>query len=295
MSSTKTITVVSFNENEANAVEMLLDELLARADSPWRKGRGRLRPVIRDGGADLRWSIQHVALRAQGNVIAAAQLAAEFARVDSPDFVVFYGCAGAIHPSHQASVVLVKSVNYLSLGTVEDHAGAERVTLKNKWLCHLRPPGDVEPLGQALFPIAGGGAPVDLCALSGLPTAHVAATDKVIRVRPGVAPDRLANPPPHSLYASAEWTYGTALGLVLQDNIGTPVLVEMESYGIGAIAAALRFEERVVVLRVTTDALTNHSGPDGHARQRDLLEQGRAALALVLLRLLDPTGKGGAL
>lgn len=290
MPSIKRITVVSFNENEQDAVESLLDALVNYAGSPWTTRHARLSSISRDVGADLRWVIEHVPLRAQGNLLAASQLAREFARDERADFVVFYGCAGAVTPPHEDSVFLVKSVNYLSLGTVEGDANGERVTLKNKWLVHLDPPAEVEPLSQVRFPIAGGGAPVDLCALTPLPTAHVAATDKVVRVAAGVAPVPTVHPPPQARYPREEWTYGQALGMVLAQIGTTPLLVEMESYGIALVAAALRFDERVVVVRVTTDTLTDHAAPGGHTRQRALLESGRAALALVLLTLLDPTG-----
>ena len=63
----------------------------------------------------------------------------------------------------------------------------------------------------------------------------------------------------------------------------------MESYGIACIAEALDFQERVVVLRVTTDSLTDHGDVDADRRQRELLIDGRGVLGRVLLVLFDPT------
>jgi hypothetical protein len=290
MPSVKEVVVVSFNENEADAVDLLLDELAIGAPSPWQ--RDGETAIKRPFSPDQTWRLEHVALRAQGNVLAAGQLASQFAkRREAPDYVVFFGCAGAIDQADSASVFLVQSVNYLSLGTVESNGIAEQVTLKNKWLCHLQPEADVRPLNSVTFPLATGDAAVDLCALSGVPGAHVAATDKVVRVSAAPVPAPILAVPPHPRYAKAEWTYGQALGLIAAS--GSTVIVEMESYGIGCIAEALDFQERVVVLRVTTDALTDHGGPDADERQRELLHDGHGVLARVLLALLDPTAIGG--
>jgi nucleoside phosphorylase len=226
-----------------------------------------------------------VPLAAQGNVLAGAQLAEFFTDHDPPDYVVFYGCAGALDPADANSVFLVQHANYLSLGTVERSAGPhEKVTLKNKWLCHVTP-REVDPLESVSFPMTMPTSGLDLCAVSDIPPARVAATDKVLRIGLGVAPTPVSAGPPHAAYAKAEWSYGEALALVAQ--AGDAVIVEMESYGIGRIARALKFDERVVVLRVTTDSLEDHANSDHE--QRNLLERGRAALGLVLAILLART------
>jgi hypothetical protein len=170
--------------------------------------------------------------------VAATQLAELFqGRQQPPDFVVFYGCAGAVEPQHAESVFLVKTANYASLGTVEMDNGKERVTLKNKWLCHTYPPGDAEPLEVAVFPLCFGNGPINLPERSGIQTARVIATDKIVRVGPGSLPVPVVPAPPHDSYEKDEWTYGQALTLVA--DAGDVVLVEMESYGIGRIARAL--------------------------------------------------------
>ena len=117
---------------------------------------------------------------------------------------------------------------------------------------------------------------------SGIPAARVAATDKVIRIRSGPKPSFVDSGPPHPTYTKAEWSYGEALAFVNQD--ATPLIVEMESYGIGLIAKALKIEDRVIVLRVTTDVLEDHA--DSDKRQRDLLRTGRDVARLILTVLV---------
>src|SRR5664280_2284639 len=108
------VAIVSFNANERDAVDHLLRDLVSGAPSPWR-GAG-VRSIERDFGSDL-WRLEHFPLLAQGNVVAATQLAELFrGRQRPPDFVVFYGCAGAIESQHTESVFLVKTANYASLG-----------------------------------------------------------------------------------------------------------------------------------------------------------------------------------
>lgn len=285
MTSLKSIGVVSFNANEARAVSLLLDDLANGIPSPWqREGDDAVRRVV---GSGQEWRVEHVALLAQGNVLAAARLAEFFQdHQKAPDYVVFYGCAGAVDPQHAASMFLVQGVNYLSLGTVAQHGGQpETVTLKNKWLCHLTSRADAGPLEAVNFPMCNpGAAPLDLCKLSGVPSARVAATDKVVRIAPSMVPTPVQAGPPHDRYAKGEWSYGQALALVAQAP--GVVIVDMESFGIGRIAQALQIEDRVVVLRVTTDVLTDHVHSDDV--QRDLLEQGRYMLGRVLAVMFTP-------
>jgi hypothetical protein len=279
------IAIISFNVSEQQAVDLLLSDLASGGPSPWR--RAGEQAIERDFGPDL-WRLEHFPLLAQGNVVAAAQLATLFqGRRKPPDFVVFYGCAGAVQRRDTESVFLVETVNYLSLGTVERRGGGggEQVTLKNKWLCHTDPIADAQPLELARFPLCSGSGLLNLPALSGIPTARVAATDKVVRVGPSPVPMPTVPGPPHDSYAKAEWTYGEALGLVA--GAGGVVLVEMESYGIGRIARALDILDRVVVMRVTTDALTDHLV--SAASQRELLKEGRKVLAHLLVSLFAPS------
>jgi nucleoside phosphorylase len=288
------IGVVTFNENEALAVDSLLSDLASGAPSPWRR-EGR-QVIARDYGTDT-WRLEHFSLLAQGNVVAAAALADQFAATKPRlDFVIFYGCAGAVEPLDVGEVFLVQRAHYLSLGKVapikkgggggED---GELVTLKNKWLCHLQPPADAEPLTPGVFPLCSGSAAVDVPAITGLPTARVAATDKVVTVPVGMPPAVKEPGPPHDLYEKKEWTYGEALAFVAAT--AGPLLVEMESFGIARVAEALGILDRVVVLRVTTDTLVDHNrlvGSNGEDRQRQLLLQGRAVLGYLLAKLYEP-------
>jgi hypothetical protein len=278
------ISVVSFNHNEKLAVDALLSDLASGAPSPWR--RAGEQAIERDFGSDV-WRLEHFPLLAQGNVVAAAELANLFQpKRKVPDFVVFYGCAGAVDVRHTRSAFLVEGVNYLSLGTVgPGRVSGELVTLKNKWLCHTDPKADVDPLGLADFPLCSGSGSLNIPALTGLPTARVAATDKVVRVAPQAAPVPSKRTPLQNMYKKGEWTYGEALGFVA--DAGGVVLVEMESYGISRIARALDIQERVVVMRVTTDALTDHGISD--EEQRDLLMKGRKVLGHLLALLFAPS------
>jgi hypothetical protein len=279
----KRIVVVSFNGNERTAVDELLSDICTGAPSPWARD-GELEIARSFDGTE--WKLEHVPMLAQGNVIAGAQLAEFFADRAFPDYVVFYGCAGALRHEDSASAFLVRFANYLSLGTVQPDGPRERVTLKNKWLCDLDPPGDVEPLPAVSFPLTiAGRAAIDVRSLTGIPVARIVATDKVVRVRPTGVPAPVVSAPPRDLYAKEEWSYAQALGLWM--GSGEPVLVEMESYGIGRIAQALQISDRVVVLRVTTDTLADHA--DSDLAQRDILLHGRALLGRLIAILFDPT------
>jgi nucleoside phosphorylase len=282
---TKSITIVSFNDNEAAAVEALLDDIAPPGGMhPWgRAGSAALRRAF---GED-EWRLEHVSVRAQGNVVAAAQLAEIFSdREKKPDYVVFYGCAGAFRQEHARSAFLVQHANYVSLGTVREKGGVEIVTLKNKWICILDGTTvEVAPLPIVDFPmVLPSRGPLDVSALSGIPGARVIATDKVIEIPPGKAPAPAAPSPPADRYAKAEWTYAEALGLWA--GASDAVIVEMESYGIGRIAQALKLDDRVVVLRVTTDSLTDKGGSD--AAQETLLHDARHLLGHLIAVLFNP-------
>jgi len=280
MSPVHTIAVVSFNRNEERAVNQLLDDLLAEDGSPWTSQARNL--IVRSAGSDEKWSIQHVPLRAQGNVMAAGQLASFFHnRRKAPDYVVFYGCCGAVREDHEASVFLVRHVTYVSLGTVsEDRNRKEQVTLKNKWLYELHPPAEVRPLERITFPLSiPGGGSLDLPSITGLPVARVASTDKVVHA----GPTRPPTPGRRGLFPPDEWSYRETLALLQKEAEADPLLVDMESYGIARIASALDITGRVAVLRVTTDRLTNKA--HANRAQAELTMRGRYALGHLLYGL----------
>jgi hypothetical protein len=281
----RTIRVVTFNRNEEAAVSVLFDELLMRG--PWQSIRGAVgaRRVQRSYGRD-EWQLEHVPLKAQGNVLAAVHLADFFANRTTTDSIVFYGCAGALRPADTRSVFLVESAQYLSLGKVRpaQSASTELVTLNNKWLCHTSPASHEAPLAPVVFPLCspGGASMLDLVKLTQLPVARVAATDKVIAVSPSPPPSPAISGMAGNEYHPDQWTYGAALGL-MEATSPNPVIVDMESYGIGRLAHALSLQEFVVILRVTTDALTDHARSD--SEQEQLLLDGRLVLAHLLRHL----------
>lgn len=287
---------MTFTSAEAAAVHQALSDL---RDGGWDSGRSDTgspswtieRPIATGG----QWRLTHTALGAQGNTIVAARLAHAFhgRTGPAPNFVVFYGCAGAVDANKVGSVYLVAETAYLSLGTVKPAASAgdsdgpvgEIVTLKNKWICPQIDDSDVRSLDRWTFPLVGGQTSRNLLAETNLPPARVLATDAVIHVLPGVPPppEALSFPP---RWQKGEWTYGQAMAHVIDNTAGMDVLVEMESYGIAATTRALGLGEKVVVMRITTDALGNKKETD--AGQGGLLMQGRLALLLLLDVLFDP-------
>jgi hypothetical protein len=239
-----------------------------------------------NGGPDIRLS--HVHRGAQGNVGVAAQLAKTFANpTDQPDYVVFYGCAGAIKPANVGRVYLVAETRYLSLGTVAVGPSGECVTLKNKWIEYAVHPRKVDPIAPGVFPLVGGNATRNLLNETTLPPARVLATDAVVHVAPDEAPPAENVPGQPGKWAEAEWTYGQAMAHVIDQSAGMDTLVEMESYGIAATTRALGLGERVVVMRITTDALADKNSTS--SGQKQLLLQGRLALLQLLAVLLELT------
>jgi hypothetical protein len=63
----------------------------------------------------------------------------------------------------------------------------------------------------------------------------------------------------------------------------------MESYGIGRTTKVLHVDERVVILRIVTDALANKDTLSS-SYQEDTLKRGRIVLASVLLAMVGAAG-----
>ena len=274
--------IVTFNEREAAAIEDLFNKLVALG-----LGWNRLGPdgVERTVGS-RQLLFRHHPLNSQGNVVAATCLAEFFTEADGqPDFVLFYGCAGVTDVNHIGNVFLVAQVSYASLGTVTANPlGSEVITLKNKWLCHTAPK-EVEPLQNVMFPNMIGTGAIDLVKRTRIPAAHVVATDKVIKISPSTKPPtHLTSGPPHPIYKKDEWSYGEALSYT-QQHTNLPLLVEMESYGIGMLAHALKIENRTIIVRVTTDALSDHTGSD--QQQANLLLQFNRAVLTVITEIAE--------
>ena len=275
-----TFSIVTFNTREASAIDALFDQIIAFGG--WRR-RGPNRVYTGKGAFTL--VLRHIPLNSQGNVVAASSLAQLFdeSNVDE-DFTIFYGCAGVVEPRWVDHVFLVGEVTYASLGTVSMTAPSgpsEQVTLKNKWICHTSPK-EVEPLPAVSFPSVLGHGAINLSRITGIEVAHVMATDKVVKVGASAsAPGPLLHGSAHKSYSKQDWTYGDALAHVKDNCGGRPLLVEMESFGIGMLAKALKVEDRAVVIRVTTDSLVDHLGSDPQQAAM-LLKFNRAVLAVII-------------
>ena len=259
-------------------------------------GRGTREPPVQrpdsQGGAP--------STACQGNVIAAAALSSS-AWEKRADYYVFYGCCGAVDSTLVGHVFRAASVSYMSLGVVEKPAeprtqagwwwravsrrlgspGAEVVKLKNKWIVPTTP-SEQAPLDPIQLTAGSAGAAGSLSGL-GLPDAHVVATDKVIKVSPGVAPVPIFTPPP--TYTKEDWTYSQALALYTGVPTTRPVVIEMETFGIASTMQAMGLGDRVIVLRVVTDALSNKAAQTPQ-QQLNFLRAGSAELAAAIATIL---------
>jgi nucleoside phosphorylase len=225
--------------------------------------------------------VEHHPLSAQGNVVAAAALSRS-TRENRADYYVFYGCCGTVDSKLVGQVFRAAQVSYLSLGVVVASPDGEVVKLQNKWIVRTQP-DEQAPLDAIELGGGSAGAPGSAWGL-GVPDAHVLATDKVIKVSPGVAPVPIDTPPSGPIYAKGDWTY--SLALALYSGMATkPVLVDMESFGIASAMRALGLCERVVVLRVVTDALSDKAGQRDQD-QLDFLRAGLAELAAAIATIL---------
>jgi hypothetical protein len=290
--------IVTFNENEASAVDLLFDDLVNLSGGLVLRSR---RDCIEfPAGATPLYTLRHHALNSQGNVVAATALAQLFFEMAASEwrersYFIFYGCAGTNDASLKDHVFLVSTVTYASLGTVDllkkpDRVQPnpcvipEKVTLKSKWLVHTDP-REVDPLPQVGLSLTLGTGAMDLCVSTGIPKARAIATDKVIKV--GLCsnpPTPIVPGPPHRVYRKEDWSYRQALDCI-QSFADTPLLIDMESYGIGRIATALALQQRTVILRVVTDALADHTGSDTY--QRTCLKGARNSIMAVVKALID--------
>lgn len=288
---TTRVKIVTFNQNESDAVTELLDDIRNVPGSPWSGTTAPQVTIRRSAPGGNNWIVEHDHLRAQGNVLAGMKLADYFhTHRARPDYVLFYGCAGATDSAWKDKFFVVRDVVYMSLGTVESRAGVEHVVLKNKWICHVDNPQADAPLAASQLAMGrGGNGRVNVLAISGMQSARVAATDKVVKVAVDSPPTPETPGPPHDVYKNGGWSYGQALGHIVDEaKLSIPVIVDMESFGIAKAAEALGVDDRVVICRVTTDALSDHGTSGNNNNQKAQLSAGRAQLARVLLALLNP-------
>lgn len=265
------VTIFTFNDNEADAVDYLLDLYLGGTKATagvWSVPRrhsdtiiGTLNP---SGPAPMTVAIRHKPLRAQGNVTAGAELARTAfedpdARDPADDYYIYYACCGALDGRLIGKGFRVSDVAYISLGSVKPRGGGGEVAkLKNKWFVYTQPYYQ-KPLSSFTFRTGTKAAPGRLKFLKIKP-AYVLATDKVIQVPPA----KKAPPPsPYgsslaaTVYPDAEWTYGKAMAHSRDHLPDKNILIDMETFGVASTAHAMGLQDRVLVLRVVTDALTN--------------------------------------
>ena len=121
-----------------------------------------------------------------------------------------------------------------------------------------------------------------------IPEAFVLATDKVIKIPPApTSPGAKWEDLSSRVYSQDEWSYGQALAHC-RDHVAGPVLIDMESFGIASVMRAAGLDERVLILRVATDALINKEGqPDGD--QLEILQQQLPVLDEVLTAIMKIT------
>lgn len=126
-------------------------------------------------------------------------------------------------------------MSYLSLGVVAPSADGEVVQLQNKWIVPTQP-SEQAPL-EAIELRAGSAGALRFGVGARRSRRHVLATDKVIKISPGVAPAPLNSPSGAPVFAKENWTY--SLALALHSQMATkPILVDMESFGIAIRDAA---------------------------------------------------------
>lgn len=306
--------IFTFTETEAKAVKSLLEKYLdpnRNDETSWKAALGKelILGTLTDGRTVR---VEHMALRAQGNVTAAAELTRaayddEKAHGIFADYYIFYACCGALDGALIGKIFRVSSVSYMSLGSVKKHRGQvvgtttgqvgsttaeapiddfESVKLKNKWIVRTNP-GTQAPLGSIELPAGSPSAPGRLRLLD-LPDATVLATDKVIEIPPAAtAPKPRRKTPAGPIFDSEEWTYGEALAHC-QKYVDDNVLIDMETFGIASAMGALGLENSVLVLRVVTDALTNKADQPPH-QQLALLKEQLPALDNVLATIMGIT------
>lgn len=273
------VAILTFTSTEATAVRELL--------SGFGIGSTVWTPTYLAEGKEGRLSdgrtvrVQHHPLSAQGNVIAATELSRSV-RENLDDYYIFYGCCGTADPNLVGKVFRVASVSYMSLGVVVDSPNGEVVKLKNKWIVRTDP-DEQEPLKTIVLPAGSAGAAGSVAGL-GLPDAHVLATDKVVKIAPGAPPARLRQEACCPVYSKEDWTYAQALAQYTERAM-LPVLIDMETFGIASAMRALGLSDRVIVLRVVTDALSSKVGQTDQ-QQLDYLKAGLAGLAAAIATIL---------
>jgi nucleoside phosphorylase len=263
--------------------------MLDQLPSPWAEVKHELQRQVRyepEGEPAKRLDLIHDNIRAQGNVTAASRLATLLRDPgDSPELVIFYGCAGGVRKEQLGEAYLVSGVSYVSLADVmpgddakpesPDWPTHERVRLKNKWLCEVGD-ADIDRPADICFPSVSPPA-VHPAQAANLRSVHIVATDAVVKVSPAAKPPVESDP---GRFEKGEWSYAQALahfGAKYPD-----VLIEMESYGLAATAVAMGLQNRIAIIRVVTDLLSDKGEDKGKQKQAAyLLTRNRAVRSII--------------
>jgi hypothetical protein len=214
------IALLTFTDSERRAVQAMLS--------------ARLTPAGKDTWLLNGGEITFLPVDRSGNVSAAAFVARNV-RPGDFDFVVSYGCAGALAAAHICScedgrdptcqnAFLVAGGRYHEVGRVEASRG-ETVTLKGDVIEH--------PANRFAMPLGGW-----LAHVLQLNLTAVFVSEKVVHISPTAAPSPLPK----------RTTYGEALGSL---PAFLPRLIDMESAGLAAGAPA--FWGLTAAVRVATD------------------------------------------
>lgn len=313
----RNVTIFTFNNNEALAVDSLLDSYVDGSTGGsvrWRIPSRNSDKIVGELANGETAEIRHKPLRAQGNVIAGAELARTAlqnldATDPADDIYIYYACCGALDAGLKGNAYRVSRVQYISLGSVkpvkskdknaatsaasEEPASAgyvevvETAKLKNKWFVRTDPSWQ-EPLSSIALPTGTDAAPGRLRFLN-IDPAFVLATDKVIEILPARdAPPSNGSDSQGPIYKDAEWTYGQALAQCrdhCKEELSGPILIEMETFGVAQIALATGLLRRVLVIRVVTDGLLNKSDqPTG--TQLEILMDNRSVLDHALATIM---------
>jgi hypothetical protein len=292
----RNVTVFTFNRNERDAVNELLDSYTAGSpagQTVWHPIGGGSYGVVATLANGATAEIRHKPLLAQGNVISGAELARtayEDAKVRDPadDIYIYYACCGALDATLIRNAYRVSRVQYLSLGSVKPRCKfGETTKLKNKWFVRTEPTYQ-QPLSSIELPTGTTPGPAWLRGFT-IPRAFVLATDKVIEVLPSKkAPRSKGSDAQGPKYDDEEWSYSKALAQCRDhcQNPGFgPILIEMETFGVASVADAMGLLDRVLVIRVVTDGLLNKSKDQG-GKQREILFKKKDVLHRALATII---------
>jgi hypothetical protein len=292
----RNVTVFTFNRNEMDAVNSLLNAYMDGSrggPTVWRSTGVGTYGVVGTLKNLATAEIRHKPLLAQGNVISGAELARTAyedpkARDPAADVYIYYACCGALDATLMGKAYRVSRVQYLSLGSVKPRGEFdETAKLKNKWFVRTEPTYQ-EPLSSIELPTGTTPAPAWLRGFR-IPPGFVLATDKVIEVLPSKeAPQSKGSDAQGPKYPDEEWTYRKALAQCRDHclHIRTgPILIEMETFGVASVAAAMGLLGRVLVIRVVTDGLLNKS-KDQTGKPREILFRNTLVLHRALATII---------